>query len=340
MTASFSKRNFHFRFPAGTSRGILTEKISFFLFLENEGITGIGECSIIPDLSIDNLQELPIKLEELCRCINNGEDFKNVDLQKFPSIYFALETAILDLKRGGQKILFPSDFTAGKRGIPINGLIWMGNKQFMQSQIIEKIEQGFRCIKLKIGALDFETELEIIKDIRKDFSKSDIEIRLDANGGFAREDALQKLKRLSDFGIHSIEQPLKPCMTTAMVEICEQSPIQIVLDEELIGIEPNEELLKIIRPHFIILKPSLIGGFAVAEKWISLAEKHNIDWWITSALESNIGLNALAQWTATLQNDMPQGLGTGMLYENNFSSPLEIRKAKLYYNANKKWDNV
>jgi len=340
MTASFSKRNFYFRFPAGTSRGILTEKTSFFLFLENEGITGIGECSIIPDLSIDNLQELPLKLEELCRSINNGEDFKNVDLREFPSISFALETAILDFKHGGQKILFPSDFTDGKRGIPINGLIWMGNKQFMQSQIIEKIEQGFRCIKLKIGALDFETELEIIKNIRKNFSKSDIEIRLDANGGFAREDALQKLKRLSDFGIHSIEQPIKPRMTTVMAEICEQSPIPIALDEELIGIEPNKELLKIICPHFIILKPSLIGGFAVVEKWISLAEKHNIAWWITSALESNIGLNALAQWTATLQNNMPQGLGTGMLYENNFVSPLEIRKAKLYYNADKKWDNV
>jgi L-alanine-DL-glutamate epimerase and related enzymes of enolase superfamily len=340
MTASFSKRNFHFRFPAGTSRGILTEKTSFFLFLENEGVTGIGECSIIPDLSIDNLQELPLKLEELCCCINNGEDFKNVDLREFPSISFALETAIIDLKRDGQKILFPSDFTDGKCGIPINGLIWMGDKQFMQSQIIEKIEQGFRCIKLKIGALDFETELEIIKDVRENFSVNDIEIRLDANGGFSPQDALQKLKRLSEFDIHSIEQPIKPRMTEAMSEICEQSPIPIALDEELIGIEPNEELLKIIRPHFIILKPSLIGGFAMAEKWISLAEKHNIAWWITSALESNIGLNALAQWTATLQNNMPQGLGTGMLYENNIASPLEIRKAELYYNADKKWNNV
>jgi L-alanine-DL-glutamate epimerase-like enolase superfamily enzyme len=225
-----------------------------------------------------------------------------------------------------------------KAGIPINGLVWMGDREFMQKQIREKIAAGYRCIKLKVGALDFETELEIISGIRQQFSPEDIEIRLDANGGFMPADALEKLKRLSEYSIHSIEQPIKPRQWEAMAEICEKSPIPVVLDEELIVTSPNEAMLQQINPAYIILKPSLLGGFRISEEWIRLAENNNIGWWITSALEANVGLNAIAQWTASLNSTMPQGLGTGQLYHNNIPSPLEIREAKLWYNQNQQWD--
>jgi L-alanine-DL-glutamate epimerase-like enolase superfamily enzyme len=248
--------------------------------------------------------------------------------------------ALLDLKAKGSKLLFPSIFTNGKTGIPINGLVWMGDKAFMQKQIREKIESNYHCIKLKIGALNFETELAIIKEIRREFSANEIEIRLDANGGFQPENALEKLKKLAVYDIHSIEQPIKQGLFEKMAQLCEQSPIPIVLDEELIGIESadKEFVIAKIKPAYIILKPSLLGGFKQSEEWIRLAEKHHVKWWVTSALESNIGLNAIAQWTYTLQSALPQGLGTGQLYHNNIPSPLEISEAKLYYNPEMKWD--
>ena len=340
MIASHKEHNLQFKFPAGTSRGVLLQKPSSFLLIEKDGFTGIGECSTIPNLSIDNQDTYSQKLDEVCRILNEGCDSSLIDLSAYPSIAFGLETAFLDLAAKGSKQLFPSLFTEGKVGIPINGLVWMGDKTFMQKQIREKIASGYHCIKLKVGALDFETELEIIASIRQQFSSDDIEIRLDANGGFTPSEALEKLEKLSTFDIHSIEQPIRQKQWDAMAELCRKSPIPIVLDEEIIGINlsDREILLTTIKPAYIILKPSLLGGFRESENWIQLAEKHNIKWWITSALESNIGLNAIAQWTFTLNSTLPQGLGTGQLYHNNIPSPLEIENAKLYYQTENKWD--
>lgn len=338
MKASYTNYNLDFKFPAGTSRGVLLHKASAFILLENNGKTGIGECSTIPGLSIDPIETYEEKLRDVCRQLNEGTNIDDINMEDYPSIRFGLETAWLDLNTSGNRVLFDNSFTQGKEGIPINGLVWMGNKNFMQEQIREKIMAGYHCIKLKVGALDFETEIEIIKNIRKQFSSKEIEIRLDANGGFTPADVFVKLERLSHLQIHSVEQPIKPNQWEIMSEICKTSPIPVVLDEELIGKQPNVEMLDFVRPAYIILKPSMTGGFHISEEWIRLAEKQNIGWWITSALESNIGLNAIAQWTASLNPVIPQGLGTGQLYQNNISSPLEIKNAKLFYNREKEWD--
>ena len=340
MFARHTTLNLQFKFPAGTSRGVLLHKPSSFLLLENDGFTGIGECSTIPNLSIDPVETYSEKLEEVCRLLNEGVDPSSIDLSLFPSIAFGLETALLDLAANGSKCLFPSSFTQGKTGIPINGLVWMGDKDFMQKQIREKIAAGYHCIKLKVGALDFETEMEIISGIRQQFSPEDIELRLDANGGFTPTDALEKLEKLAAFHIHSIEQPIRQKQFEAMAKLCQQSPIPIVLDEELIGVTSadKEFILEKIKPAYIILKPSLIGGFRQSEEWIRLVEKHNVAWWITSALEANIGLNAIAQWTYTLNSHLPQGLGTGQLYQNNIPSPLAIENAKLFYKPDVDWN--
>ena len=338
--ARYTTFDLQFKFPAGTSRGVLLHKPSSFLILEKDGFTGIGECSTIPDLSIDPVDSYDAKLNELCRLLNEGVVPGTIDLDKYPSIAFGLETALLDLAAKGSKDLFPSTFTTGTSGIPINGLIWMGDKAFMEKQISEKIAAGYRCIKLKIGANDFDTELDIIAAIRNRFSPDDIEIRLDANGAFSPQDALHKLNLLSVFNIHSIEQPIRQRQLNAMAELCARSPIPIVLDEELIGVNSadKEALLQKIMPAYIILKPSLLGGFKQSEEWIQLAKKYNIGWWVTSALEANIGLNAIAQWAATMGSSLPQGLGTGQLYHNNIPSPLVIEKANLYYRPENKWD--
>jgi o-succinylbenzoate synthase len=340
MFAKHTTLNLQFKFPAGTSRGVLLHKPSSFLLLDKDGFTGIGECSTIPNLSIDPVETYSEKLEDVCRLLNEGVDPDSIDLSLFPSIAFGLETALLDLKARGSKCLFPSAFTQGEAGIPINGLVWMGDKDFMQKQIREKIAAGYHCIKLKVGALDFETELEIISGIRQQFSPEDIELRLDANGGFTPTDALEKLEKLAAFHIHSIEQPIKQKQFEAMATICQQSPIPIVLDEELIGVRSadKEFILEKIKPAYIILKPSLVGGFRQSEEWIRLAEKHSVAWWITSALEANIGLNAIAQWTYTLNSQLPQGLGTGQLYHNNIPSPLAIENARLFYKPEVDWD--
>jgi len=340
MNARFTTLDLRFKFPAGTSRGVLLNKLSSFLILEKDGLSGIGECSTIPDLSIDPVDSYSEKLDELCMLLNEGIHPDSIDLDEYPSIAFGLETALLDLRAKGSRKLFPSSFTDGKSGIPINGLIWMGDKAFMQKQIKEKIKAGYHCIKLKIGANDFEPELEIIAAIRNEFSTSDMEIRLDANGAFHPDEAFEKLNKLSVYDIHSIEQPIHQHQFEAMREICSTSPIPIVLDEELIGVKSSdkESLLEKIKPAYIILKPSLLGGFNQSEEWIRLAEKHHVNWWITSALESNIGLNAIAQWTATLGSTLPQGLGTGQLYHNNIPSPLTIVNAKLFYRQENNWD--
>jgi o-succinylbenzoate synthase len=249
--------------------------------------------------------------------------------------------AFLSLESENPFELFPSEFTSGQKNMEINGLVWMGEESFMKAQIEEKLAQGFRCIKLKIGAIDFEKELGLLRYIRQHFDEKTIEIRVDANGAFGLNEALDKLNQLAGFKLHSIEQPIAKNHTDRMAELCKMSPLSIALDEELIGVFPKEEkrqLLQKTQPQFIILKPSLVGGFRGTQEWIEVAESLQIKWWITSALESNIGLNAIAQWTFTLQNPMPQGLGTGGLYTNNVDCPLEVVNGKLKYNPALNWD--
>ena len=343
LKAHFQKHILHFKNPSGTSRGVLTEKETWFIILEQNGKKGVGECGLLRGLSIDDRPDYEEKLQWTCDNIGLGKDKLWKQLIEFPSIQFGVEMAFQSLASETPFVLFPSEFTSYEKSIPINGLVWMGNEAFMKQQIEEKIASGFHCIKLKIGALNFEKELGLLRFIRSHFNAVQIEIRLDANGAFDSNDALFKLNQLSEFKIHSIEQPIQRKQHDIMSELCKTSPIPIALDEELIGVlgfEEKEKLLQKIQPQFIILKPSFIGGFRGARQWISLAQKYNIGWWITSALESNIGLNAIAQWTYIQSNEMPQGLGTGALYINNFDCPLEVTNGELWYDKNKNWDFI
>lgn len=318
----------------------MTEKETWFIILEKEGKRGIGECGILRSLSIDDLPDYEDKLKWVCDNIHLGEQALWEALIEFPSIQFCVEMAFKSLEAETPFLLFPSAFTRGEDSIAINGLVWMGEEAYMKQQIDEKLQQGFNCIKLKIGAIDFKKELGLLRFIRQNFSPEQIEIRVDANGAFSTGEALNKLNQLSQFQLHSIEQPVRQGQHEAMEELCNLTPFSIALDEELIGIfsiENKVALLQKIKPQYIILKPSLVGGFRGTKEWIDIAEKNNIGWWITSALESNIGLNAIAQWTYLQNNPMPQGLGTGALYTNNFDSPLEVKNGKLIYNAQLKW---
>lgn len=341
ITAKNHKYILNFKRPSGTSRGVMNIKETWFIILEENGKTGIGECGILRGLSIDDRPDFEDKLKWACNNIHLGLKKLVSELVEFPSIQFGLEIAFKSLYADDKFELFPSKFTKSEADILINGLVWMGDEAFMRTQVIEKIEAGFTCIKLKIGAIDFQTELDILKSIRKEFSISDIELRVDANGAFQPDNALEKLKRLSEYQLHSIEQPIKPNQFQAMAALCNASPLDIALDEELIGVftkEEKENIISIIKPQYVILKPSLVGGFQGSQSWIDLAEKHNVNWWVTSALESNIGLNAIAQWTYVLQNKMPQGLGTGSLFTNNFSSPLTVKNGTLQYDKNLSWN--
>lgn len=341
MTATYQQYILQFKKPSGTSRGVLTTKETWFIII-NDGIKqGVGECGVFRGLSIDDRPDFKDKLKWVCENISNGLDSLLNALVGFPAIQFGLEMAFLSLKSQDKFILFPSKFTQSKDDIPINGLVWMGDKQFMSQQIKAKIESGFTCIKIKIGAIDFKTEIELLRSIRQEFSVNDIELRVDANGAFSPSEALDKLKILSEFDLHSIEQPIKQGQFETMARLCEQTPLPIALDEELIGVfdvTKKGELLQIINPQYIILKPSLIGGFKGSKEWIDSAEKQNINWWITSALESNVGLNAIAQWTYTLGNTMPQGLGTGSLFTNNFLSPLRVENGTLRHEQKQHWN--
>ena len=341
MRATYHQYFLNFKRPSGTSRGILTQKESWFLILEEDGRKGIGECGLLRSLSIDDRPDYEQKIKWVCAHLHLGPKQLWEDLKDFPSIQFGVEMAFRSLRSKTPFLLFPSDFTEGTDAIPINGLIWMGDKAFMKEQLLHKIREGFRCIKLKIGALDFETELELLKYIRSEFTASEMELRVDANGAFSAGEALEKLKRLSEFELHSIEQPIKQGQVHEMAELCRATPVPVALDEELIGVKDvtkKRELLQIIEPQYVIFKPSLIGGFQGTEEWRELAEEYNIGWWITSALESNIGLNAIAQYSYTLENHMPQGLGTGSLYTNNFDSPLQVQEGSLKYNPRSNWE--
>ena len=341
MTATYKKYILKFKRPSGTSRGVLTEKETWFLKISDGNNFGIGECGILRSLSYDDRPDYEVKLKWVCENINMGREMLWEELREFPSIQFGVEMAFKSLDSEDPFLLFPSEFTAGKKAIPINGLIWMGDKAFMKKQISEKIEAGFNCIKLKIGAIDFETELDLLKSIRSNFSEKEMELRVDANGAFSWEDALQKLEALSKFDLHSIEQPIKQGQVNEMAELCKNTPLPIALDEELIGVTDvtdKQKLIQIINPQYAIFKPSLIGGFKGTGEWKNICEDLDVDWWITSALESNIGLNAIAQWTYTLNPDLPQGLGTGGLYTNNFDSPLEVKMGKIQYNSSKNWE--
>jgi len=341
IKATYQQHILKFKRPSGTSRGILKTKESWFVLLSDGKRKGVGECGILRGLSIDDRPDYEEKLNWACQNINLGLDVLLNELLEFPSIQFGLEQAFLSLQSSSKFELFPSNFTRGKQAISINGLVWMGDEAFMKTQIKEKIEAGFSCIKMKIGAIDFETELDLLTSIRKEFSSKDIELRVDANGGFHPQEALEKLKRLSALEIHSIEQPIRQGQFEEMARLCEKTPVPIALDEELIGVfsvTEKKELLQTIQPQYIILKPSFIGGFQGSNEWISLAEKQDVRWWVTSALESNVGLNAIAQWTFTLQNPLPQGLGTGGLYTNNFESPLEVKNGKLHHAISEKWN--
>ena len=341
MKATYQKYILNFKNPSGTSRGVLNTKETWFLILEQDGKKGIGECGILRGLSADDRPDYEEKLNWTCQNIHLGKDKLWEQLIEFPSIQFGVEMAFQSLASSNPFLLFPSEFTEGKKNILINGLIWMGEPQFMKQQIEEKLAQGFNCIKLKIGAIDFQKELDLLHFIRTNFDEKSIEIRVDANGAFNEIEALNKLNQLSGFKLHSIEQPIKVKQSDSMAELCRETPIPIALDEELIGIFnycEKETLLQKIKPQFIILKPSFIGGFKGAKEWIELAEKYQIGWWITSALESNIGLNAISQWTFLQNNSMPQGLGTGGLYTNNFDCPLEVKNGQLQYNSEIDWE--
>lgn len=332
MTAEYFRYLLEFKRPSGTSRGVLYEKETFILEISENKKKGVGECAVFRGLSFDDRPDYEEKLQWLCKNIQKDYEYVKEELRDFPSIWFGYEQALLNLKHGGN-IYFPGEFTEGGRSIVINGLIWMGDIAFMEEQIQDKLDQGFHCIKLKIG-VDWKSEHEILQKLRQKFSKEMLELRVDANGGFTKHEAKIVLQQLADLHIHSIEQPIKAGNWNDMAELCAKTPTAIALDEELIGIvdiDQKADLLDTIKPQYIILKPSLVGGFSGSDEWIALAEERKIRWWITSALESNIGLNAIAQYTFTKKNPMPQGLGTGSLFVNNFESNLDLRGELLYF---------
>lgn len=333
-----------FKSPAGTSRGVMTQKISWMLVIADEnGQQGLGECGPLPGLSFDDRPDFGTRLLRLCEQFNQQEwaTFEE-SLLFYPAMRFGFEMALRDYLQGGTRLLFESAFTTAGAPQNINGLIWMGSEAFMQQQIADKLEQGFSCLKMKVGALDFETELGLLKALRQRFPANVLELRVDANGAFSVANAPERLKRLAELELHSIEQPIKAGQPDAMAALCAQNILPVALDEELIGItdvDQISDLLDHIKPPYIILKPTLLGGFEACEQWIAAAAARGIGWWVTSALESNIGLNAIAQWTATLNNPLPQGLGTGQLYTNNFDSPLVVEQGKLWFSPERSpWD--
>jgi o-succinylbenzoate synthase len=341
MKAYFKRYILKFKSPGRTSRGVLTEKETWFLYLTDGNKTGVGECGLFRGLSVDDRPDYEDQLKGLCDLINQNQMVSLASLQAFPSIQMGYEMALLSLQSEDPYLIYPSGFVRGEEKIRINGLVWMGELSFMKTQIDDIIDQGFDCIKLKIGTLDFNQELSLLSGVRKYYDSEQIMLKVDANGAFSPSEAPNKLKALSELDIHSIEQPIKAGQVDAMHQLCVNSPIPIALDEELIGVIDTKDrklLLDAIMPQYLILKPSLLGGFKSCEHWIDLAEQRSIGWWVTSALESNIGLNAISQWTYSLGVNSHQGLGTGGLFTNNFDSPLEVRQGYLTYNSNQNWE--
>ena len=338
MKASFTHFPLTFKRPAGTSRGVMNIKNSWILSLEKDSFIGKGEISIIEGLSPEyvDLKSFESTIQAFCEAVNkNDQDSIQLILTTNSSIRFAYECALADLKNGGLGIIFNNDFFSGKRKLPINGLIWMGDETFMKDQIDAKLSDGFSTIKMKVGAIDFEKELDLLHSIRKNYSADQITLRVDANGAFEPHRAKKVLEQLAELEIHSIEQPIKAGQWNEMQKLCSSTPTPIALDEELIGINDlttKIELLETIQPQYIILKPSLHGGISGTQEWISLAEEHSIPWWITSALESNIGLSAICQLTAEYSNELPQGLGTGSLYTTNVENGLIVENGFIYRN--------
>lgn len=350
------RHRLNFKFDAGTSRGVLKTKDTYFVRVFSDqfpGTFGYGEAGPLPKLSIDDQPDFEERLEGICRKLSEipvpqseQEILEWVSqhvTEELPSVRFALETALLDLLHGGKRRILPNAFYDSQEAISINGLIWMGDRDFMLEQIGPKLSQGYTCIKMKIGSIDFEQEYALLADIRKKYTADQVVLRVDANGAFSKPEALGKLQRLSELDIHSIEQPIRQGQREAMKELCAQSPIPIALDEELIGVNDLSEktkLLEEISPQYIILKPTLVGGIRETRDWISLADGMQIGWWMTSALESNIGLNAIAQLTSTYHPTIPQGLGTGQLYHNNIDSPLTVDAGRIFYNYNAFWGDM
>ena len=342
-----SERVFHFKQPAGTSRGVYTERKSWFVTVTNGDRSGVGECAPLPDLSCDALPDDIYKnvLEKFCREVEQAGEIPYEPMRDYPSMLFGLETAMLSLEDKDSSLftlhssLFNTPFTRGEVGIPINGLVWMGTHDEMLQRIEDKLSQGFHCVKLKVGAIDFDSELDLVKHIRQRFSHHDVELRLDANGGFSPDEALYRLELLSQYAIHSIEQPVRQKQWALMAELCRDAPLPIALDEELIGVnnpDTKRQMLRIIKPAYIVLKPSLHGGMMGCREWIDIARDEGIGTWITSALESNVGLNAIAQFCSDVYGPditFPQGLGTGQLYTDNIPMPLEIRGEKLWFTS-------
>lgn len=338
MKVQIEKRIFHFKQPAGTSRGVYTTRTSWLLTITSPdqlGRKGVGECAPLPDLSCDAIPEYEKILRALCDAFEREEKINYDRMRPYPSMLFGLETALLSYENGSNT-LFDTPFARGEEGITINGLVWMGNYDEMLTRMEEKLNAGFKCIKLKIGAIDFDRELDLVKRIRERFSHKEVELRVDANGGFAFDEALYKLELLAQYAIHSIEQPIKARQWGNMAELCRESPLPIALDEELIGVNMKsmkEQMLNIIKPAYIVIKPSLHGGINGTREWIDIADDMGIGSWITSALESNVGLNAVAQLAADAyqgRKPMPQGLGTGQLFVDNIPMGLEIRGEKLF----------
>ena len=331
----------HFLQPAGTSRGVYNTRLSFYLKLtsdEQPDVVGLGECATLPDLSCDAMppNEYERKLRTFCDEYERTGVIDYEAMRAYPSMLFGLETAVAQFNAKGSLNFFDTPFGRGEEGIPINGLVWMGTFEEMFERLEAKLKAGFRCIKIKIGAIDFDRELQLIRHIRSTFSHNDVELRVDANGGFKPPEALSRMEALVQYDIHSIEQPIKQHQWTEMARLCAATPLPIGLDEELIGVNERQkkiELLDTIRPQYIVLKPSLHGGMAGTEEWIQLARERNIGSWITSALESNVGLNAIAQLTASIYGTNirhAQGLGTGQLFADNIEMPLKVVGDKLW----------
>lgn len=354
LTLSYQRRALRFNFPARTSRGALTEHVAYYLELRDvraSNRVGWGEAAPLAGLSPDYGPDFEAQVQALCHAVNQQrytflEDIDPATLTSAaqPALRFALETAVLDLAQGGRHQLYANAFSQGQAGIPINGLVWMGDAAFMREQIRQKLTAGYSCLKVKIGSLDFATELALLAEIRAEAGPEQLVLRVDANGAFSPAEALGKLDELARFGIHSIEQPIAAGQWAALADVCRRSPIPVALDEELIGLtDParQAELLAAVRPAYIVLKPTLLGGHAATRHWIALAEEHNLGWWITSALESNIGLNAVAQLTGEYDvAGFAQGLGTGQLYHNNVAAPLRIAHGALHYDPASQWDQL